>query len=276
MLETLQFNLAGKAFPLLFLIPLLPLLGAFIAGILGAQLQKRFGKWVINVVALTPVWLSFAISVYAFLTLVRTPDVILTDSLWKWIDFRWQGVHIDVDFSFAVDRLSSVMILVVTGVGSLIHVFSTGYMQDEKPYWRFFAEMNLFMFAMLVLVMGDSFLMMFVGWEGVGLCSYLLISYYYEEKDKAAAGMKAFVVNRIGDFAFIAGMALLLWGLVGTWRDGGYVFEGGTQPTLVFRKIEALLMSPDFRAAFLAREAWGMPVVTLSTILFFIGACGKS
>lgn len=261
----------------LFLIPFLPLFGAVINATLGATFQKKIGKWTVHTIALIPVFASLLVAAWAIYEVASQENVILVQTLWPWIGFKWQGLALSLPFAFAVDRLTAVMLFVVTFVGSLIHVFSTGYMQDEKPYWRFFAWMNLFMFAMLVLVMGDSLLMMFVGWEGVGLCSYLLISYYYEEPDKAAAGMKAFVVNRIGDFAFILGMALLLWATVGAWHQGQFQPDTGAQaPTLVFRKIEKLLHDDAFRNAFLSKEVFGVPVVTLCCILFFFGACGKS
>ena len=124
--------------------------------------------------------------------------------------------------AFAMDRLSAVMCLVVTGVGSLIHIYSIGYMAEERSYWRYFSYLNLFMAAMLILVLGDSFLIMFIGWEGVGLCSYLLIAFWYTDREKAAAGMKAFVVNRIGDAGFVVGLAMLFWGLAGTWEGGRF------------------------------------------------------
>ena len=261
----------------LVLIPLLPLVGAFINGTLGATLQRTVGRWTVHTIALIPVFGSLLVALYAILQIMGHEDgVVLVNNLWPWIGFQWDQHALNLPFAFAADRLTAVMLFVVTFVGSLIHVFSTGYMQDEKPYWRFFAWMNLFMFAMLVLVLGDSFLMMFVGWEGVGLCSYLLISYYYEEVDKAAAGMKAFVVNRIGDFAFIAGMAVLMWGMVGGWTDGVYAYDGAMGPTLVFRELDSLMADEAFRNAFLAKTAFGVPIVTLSCILFFVGACGKS
>jgi NADH-quinone oxidoreductase subunit L len=263
----------------LFLIPLLPLVGAAINATLGAKLQARLGKRAVHAVALTAVVASLGVALYAISQiLVLDERAVLVDRLWTWIGFQWKGMALTVPFEFSADRLTAVMLFVVTFVGSLIHVFSTGYMRDEKPYWRFFAWLNLFMFAMLVLVLGSSLLMMFVGWEGVGLCSYLLISYYYEETDKAAAGMKAFVVNRIGDFAFIVGMALLLWAVAGTWNESGrFVADAaGRQPTLVFRDLDLLLSDPAFLEAFLAKTVFGVPVVTLVCILFFVGATGKS
>ena len=105
------------------------------------------------------------------------------------------------------------MILVVTGIGGLIHIYAIGYMHDDKAYWRFFAYLNLFTAAMLTLVLGDSLLLMFVGWEGVGLCSYALIGFWYQDHNNARAGNKAFIVNRVGDFGFVLGMFLLFWSL---------------------------------------------------------------
>ena len=129
--------------------------------------------------------------------------------------------RVTVDLAFALDQLSMMMVLIITGIGALIHVFSIGYMADEPAYWRFFSYLNLFVFAMLLLVMGDNFAVMFFGWEGVGLASYLLIAFWYTDPEKAKAGMKAFVVNRFGDFGFIVGLLLLFWALGGAWaRDG--------------------------------------------------------
>src|SRR5206468_10718014 len=134
-----------------------------------------------------------------------------------------QVVPFTADCGYLLDPLSSVMVLVVTGVGFLIHVYSIGYMGHEGGYYRFFGYMNLFMFSMLTLVLANNFVLMFVGWEGVGLCSYLLIGYYYEKEFAAAAGRKAFVVNRIGDFGFLLGM-FGVFSLFGT-LDFGDVFS---------------------------------------------------
>src|SRR5512136_2849368 len=128
------------------------------------------------------------------------------------------------DLAFALDPLGMMMVLIITFIGTLIHVFSVGYMADEPSYWRFFAWLNLFVFSMLLLVMGDNFILMFFGWEGVGLASYLLIAFWYTDPEKAAAGMKAFVANRFGDFGFLAGLLLLFWALGGAWAP-----EGGVQ-----------------------------------------------
>ena len=123
-----------------------------------------------------------------------------------------------MDLGFALDPLSMMMTLIITFIGTLIHVFSVGYMADEPSYWRFFSYLNLFIFSMLLLVMGDNFVLMFFGWEGVGLCSYLLIAFWYSDAQKAAAGMKAFITNRFGDFGFMLGLFLLFWALGGAWQ----------------------------------------------------------
>ncbi|MBU0550654.1 NADH-quinone oxidoreductase subunit L [Myxococcota bacterium] len=199
-----------QTFNTLWLIPLFPLLGAAYAGLLGKRIHRRYGELAVSLPTVIMPWISFAVAVSAVVTLAQAgPEVALYNRLWTWIGVDWM----QADMAFLVDRLSAVMILVVTFVGSLIHVYSLGYMKGDPGYWRFFAYLNLFMFSMLVLVLGDNFLLMFVGWEGVGLCSYLLISYYYRERDKAAAGMKAFIVNRVGDFGFTLGVFLLFWGL---------------------------------------------------------------
>lgn len=265
-----------RNFNILFLIPFIPLFGAFINGVFGAKLQERFGKIIISIIGVGFVFISFFIALLTFYNLYSSSEnTILIQTLWRWISFKGEGVQISAPFSFVIDRLSSVMILVVTGVGSIIHFFSTGYMQDEKPYWRYFSFMNLFMFSMLVLVMAENFLLLFVGWEGVGLCSYLLIGYYYEEKEKASAGMKAFIVNRVGDFSFVIGICLLTWALIGNWYDGKFVADG-LSPTLSFRNIQHLLENEAFLQVFLSKEILGIPVVTLACLLIFGGAVGKS
>ena len=159
--------------------------------------------------------LAFAITVANFYQMLTLPDAhryLYTHA--------WQMVRIgslDITFSFAMDPLSGLMCLIVTGVGSLIHIYAASYMEKEPAYWRFFCYLNLFIFSMLLLILGDNMIVMFFGWEGVGLCSYLLIGFWYKDYSKATAGMKAFVVNRVGDWGFICGMALLFWGLGGVW-----------------------------------------------------------
>src|SRR5207253_3477274 len=147
------------------------------------------------------------------------------DHLWT----MWRSGALEVDLSFGLDPLGMVMTLIVTHVSALIHVYSIGYMADDPAYWRFFFWLNLFVFSMLLLVMGSNFVVMFFGWEGVGLCSYGLIGFWYTDIEKAKAAMKAFVVNRFGDFGFIIGLFVLFWSLSGVWSPttNKYVPEHG-------------------------------------------------
>src|SRR6478736_7368699 len=187
----------------LWLIPLLPLAGFAVNGLLG----RRLSKTAINAVAVGSVLLSF---VWVLKTLSALGvfgggnplEQAYTEHYYTWIQSGMLNIGVD----FAIDRLTAVMLMIVTGVGFLIHVYAVGYMAHEGGYYRFFAYLNLFMFFMLVLVLANNYLLMFVGWEGVGLCSYFLIGYYYDREYAAAAGRKAFVVNRIGDFGFLLGM----------------------------------------------------------------------
>ena len=201
----------------LALIPLAPLLGAAWNGLLGHRMQARFGKAAVHIPAIALPAISFAVTVAAFLKMVSLPaeERTLFCHLWNWLPVG----GLDAGFAFLMDPLTLVMCFVVTFVGTLIHLYSIGYMRDEPGYWRFFSYLNLFMFSMLVLVLADNFVLMFVGWEGVGLCSYLLISFWYKEHKNAVAGMKAFVVNRIGDFGFLLGVLLLFWGMQGDWSQ---------------------------------------------------------
>jgi NADH-quinone oxidoreductase subunit L len=201
--------------PYLWLIPLFPAVGAFWNATLGWKLQRILGKRAVHYVAVGMMMASFAVALRAFLHLKGLPveERFLQNTLWNLLT----AGRLSVDFGFALDQLSMMMVLIITFIGTLIHVFSIGYMADEPSYWRFFAYLNLFVFAMLLLVMGDNFAVMFFGWEGVGLASYLLIAFWYTDPEKAAAGMKAFVTNRFGDFGFLAGLFLLFWGLGGAW-----------------------------------------------------------
>src|SRR5512133_8992 len=199
----------------LWLIPLFPAIGAFWNAVIGWKLQQKLGKRAVHSVAITAMMASFGVALYAFTQMLglKAEERFLQDTLWHLLT----AGRLRVDFAFALDELSMMMVLIITFIGTLIHVFSIGYMADEPSYWRFFSYLNLFVFAMLLLVMGDNFAVMFFGWEGVGLASYLLISFWYTDPEKAAAGMKAFVVNRFGDFGFLAGLFLLFWGLGGAW-----------------------------------------------------------
>ena len=235
----------------------LPLLGAIINGVLGAKIQKSLGKGAIALIACAPVVVAFLLSLNAFFTLkALEPDKrFLIDNLYRWIDLG----SLKVDMAFMIDPLSAVMILVVTGIGGLIHIYATGYMHDDKAFWRFFAYFNLFTAAMLTLVLGDSLLLLFVGWEGVGLCSYALIGFWYQDHANARAGNKAFIVNRVGDFGFVLGMFLLFWSL-----------DAQGHGSLTIR--EMVKWAPSIKDMAL----WGMPVATLATFLLFVGATGKS
>jgi NADH-quinone oxidoreductase subunit L len=195
---------------------------------------------------------AFVVSLLSVMALAaRAPhDRLFVQVLFPWI----QAGSFSAPAALQLDPLSSVMILVVTGVGFLIHVYSAGYMSHEKAFARYFVYLNLFTFAMLILVLGSNYLVMFVGWEGVGLCSYLLIGYWYEKKSASDAGKKAFIVNRIGDFGFILGMFLLFWTF------------GTLDYTQVFAKIPLLS----------ANGVLTTEIATAITLLFFIGATGKS
>jgi NADH-quinone oxidoreductase subunit L len=230
------------------LIPFFPLLGSAINASMGRRLPKTVSGGLASLVMLA----SFAVSVIAVLQLVNLAPAqrVIEQTLYTWIS---SGDFV-LDLTLRVDPLASVMILVVTGIGSLIHIYSTAYMHEESgpEYARYFSYLNLFAFFMLVLVLGANFLVLFVGWEGVGLCSYLLIGFWFEKKSASDAGKKAFVVNRIGDYAFILGTLLL------------FVRFG----TLDFQRI-ASAVAP------LAPES-GFATLSVATLLLFIGATGKS
>src|SRR3970040_1458896 len=235
----------------------LPLLGAIVNGLVGAKIQKSLGKCVSCFLVFSPVIVAFGLSVQALLTLqgLDPEKRFLIDRLYTWIDLG----SLKVEMAFLVDPLSAVMILVVTVVGGLIHIYATGYMHDDKAFWRFFAYLNLFTAAMLTLVLGDSLLLLFVGWEGVGLCSYALIGFWYHDHANARAGNKAFIVNRVGDFGFVLGMFLLFWSL-----------DAQGHGSLTIR--EMVKWAPSIKDMSL----WGIPVITLATLFLFVGATGKS
>ncbi|MEO6419931.1 MAG: NADH-quinone oxidoreductase subunit L [Polyangiaceae bacterium] len=204
----------AENFSLIALILGMPLLGAFVNGIWG----ERLGKPAVRLMALSAVGISFLAAVVAFMSLDHLIEkenhehAKLAWTAWEWMHTnggRAAG-NVPIELRFSIDALSGVMMLVVTGVGFLIHLYSTAYMEKDKAYWRFFAYLNLFIFSMLVLILGDNLPVLFVGWEGVGLCSYLLIGFWYDKMPNAEAGKKAFIANRIGDFGLICGMFLLV------------------------------------------------------------------
>jgi NADH-quinone oxidoreductase subunit L len=223
-----------------------PLLGFLING--GLSLRRPQAKDMVSVVGVGVLAASFLVSAALFLQLRAQPphQPILVD-LWRWLPVG----SLQIDMGFQLDQLSAVMLLIVTGVGSLIHLFSVGYMKEDPGYARYFAYLNLFVVFMLVLVLGSSFPVMFIGWEGVGLCSYLLIGFWFSDKVNADAGKKAFIVNRIGDFGFLVAM-FMIWHSLGTLTFTGMV-----------AKAPAILPA-------------GSATVTAITLFLFLGCTGKS
>jgi NADH-quinone oxidoreductase subunit L len=233
---------------MLLLIPLLPLLGF----LLNASLGRRVGKPASGAIACGAMIASFLVSLVSVFKLIALPADAraIAQQVFTWIS----SGDLAVAFALRLDPLSAVMILIVTGIGSLIHIYSTAYMHEERDaeYARYFSYLNLFAAFMLVLVLGSNFLVLFVGWEGVGLCSYLLIGFWYEKKSASDAGKKAFIVNRIGDFGFILGVLL------------AFVHFG----TLDFQEIARSSAALGPEAAF--------GTMSLITLLLFVGATGKS
>ena len=228
------------------LIILSPFVGFLINGL---RYKKHSGN-VAGTIATLAVVISFISSIILVADLINMPAETrrIAVSFFDWIAID----KLKISAGFVVDQISAIMILIITGVGTLIHLFSIGYMHHDKGVAKYFAYLNLFIFNMLLLVLGDSLLVMFVGWEGVGLCSYLLIGFWFTDSDKAAAGMKAFVTNRVGDAAFLLGMFILFM----------------TFGTLNFHELNAL-------APTTAEASW-LGAVTLGTLMLFIGATGKS
>jgi NADH-quinone oxidoreductase subunit L len=229
----------------LFLVPLFPLIGFLTNGLLLGRIPRP----VISFVGCFSVGLSFALSIMLFFELKAFPAGfrIIEQVLFSWVP----SPPLQVNMGFLLDPLSAVMILVVSGVGFLIHVYSVGYMHKDPGYGRYFTYLNLFTFAMLTLVLADNFLLMFVGWEGVGLCSYLLIGFWFEKKSASDAGKKAFIVNRIGDFGFLLGMFIIFWHV----------------GSLDFRVVAE--RAPELFIA-------GGALITTACLLLFVGAIGKS
>ncbi len=235
---------------MIWLIPLLPLLGSALNGLLGRRLPKSL----VSLVACGSAGASFGLATAVVLELCRLDPSArhIVKQFFTWIS----SGDFTVNVVFLLDPLSSVMLLVVTGVGFLIHLYSIGYMHAEDGYYRFFAYLNLFLFSMLVLVLAGNFLLMFVGWEGVGLCSYLLIGYYFDRRSACDAGKKAFIVNRIGDFGFILGILFVF-----------FTF-GSLDFGEVFRQIVAGAQRFPIES--------NVGTLTTIALLLFVGATGKS
>ena len=227
----------------IWLVPAFPLLGFLLNGFLG----KRFGTRFVAFIGPLAIAVSFAQSLVLFFQMLEIEGNVLNEHLYTWIS----SGSFEARINFQVDQLSGLYLLVITGVGFLIHVYSVGYMHGESGYYRFFAYLNLFVFFMLILVLGDSFLLMFVGWEGVGLCSYLLIGYYFEKDSAAEAAKKAFLFNRVGDFGVLSAVLLIF---------------------LTFGSIEFGTINNEA----VSRLEYGGGLVTAITLLLFLGATGKS
>src|ERR1700745_2513371 len=240
----------------IWLIPMFPLITAAAMLFLGRRLKND----VINALCVGSVFISLIFSAGSFSQLLSLPqdNRIAINVLFEWLPavpfhmLDGRLANFVADWGFQLDPLSAVMILVVTGVGFLIHVYATGYMAHEGGYYRFFGYLNLFMFAMLMLVLANNFLLLFVGWEGLGTCSYLLIGFYFHKKSASDAGKKAFIVNRIGDAAFLLGI-FMTSALLGTIR---------------FADIGPALAKGNFSV--------GDPRIVAIALLFFVGATGKS
>lgn len=226
------------------------ILSPFVGFLINGVRYKKHSGNVAGTIATAAIAISFVSAILLVLDLINLPVESRRIAV---SFFEWMAIDkFKINAGFVVDQISAIMILVITGVGTLIHLFSIGYMHHDKGVAKYFAYLNLFIFNMLLLVLGDSLLVMFVGWEGVGLCSYLLIGFWFTDSEKAAAGMKAFITNRVGDAAFLLGMFVLFMSF----------------GTLNFSELNAL-------APTVAEASW-LGAVTLGTMFLFIGATGKS
>jgi len=233
-----------------WLIPLFPLIGAVFNGLLGKKIKNEA---IIGGIGTAMMVCSFIVSCGILLQLVGMPA---EERVFQKVVFSWiHAGNFTADMAFLVDPLSTVMIMVVTGVGALIHLYSIGYMHGEEGFYRYFSYLNLFAMSMLLLVLGANMLVMFIGWEGVGLCSYLLIGYYFHKKSAGDAAKKAFVMNRVGDFGFLIGMFTLYW-----WLGSNHNVW-----TINFVELKTASNLLPYGG-----------VVTLATLCFFLGATGKS
>ncbi|QWV93205.1 NADH-quinone oxidoreductase subunit L [Geomonas oryzisoli] len=237
-------------FDLVWLIPLCPLIGSVINGLLGKKIKN---ETVIGGIAAGSVFASFMVACGILFQLLSLPgeERVFQKTIFTWI----QCGPFKADIGFLIDPLSATMLMIVTGIGFLIHLYSIGYMHGEEGFYRYFCYLNLFTFSMLCLVSGNNLLLMFIGWEGVGLCSYLLIGYYFHKKSAGDAGKKAFVMNRVGDFGFLLGLFTLFY----------YLGHNHNVWTINFVELakNADLLVPG-------------AVVTTVCLCFFLGATGKS
>jgi NADH-quinone oxidoreductase subunit L len=289
---------------ILLLIPLFPLIGAMINAFIGVRLQEKYGKRAVHGIAILMPSISALLSWIVFFQLMAlSPESrALSQVGWDWMHIGFA----DARFALWADPLSSLMTLIITTIGTLIHVYSVGYMAEEPAYWRFFCYLNLFLTMMLILVLGDNFLVMFIGWEGVGLASYLLIGFWYKELANAGSGMKAFIVNRFGDAFFVIGLFALFWGLQGAWAEtphtaATYAYEAGAKheedaigarpvlhhegqtievekphATLTFNRLRAIMADEKRVEEIEQKTIFGLPLLFFVCVCFFLGATAKS
>ena len=255
---------------LLLWIVLLPLLAAVFHGVIIGLVRRPTERWLVIGISCGAVGLSFLLTCLGLAELIQLPDGqhLLVDDVYTWIGSGLGAENLTVELAFALDPVAAVVCMIVTGVGFLIHIYSVGYMEDDERedsgFQRFFCYLNLFTAAMLVLILGDNLVLMFLGWEGVGLCSYLLIGFWYGDRYNAYCGSKAFIVNRIGDFGFLVGIFTLFW-----------AFSSVGSPTVPFREIEAgfdQIVNLTVSVPLFGESR----VVTVVALCLFLGACGKS
>ena len=265
---------AGTTSEALRWIPLLPLATAACHGVMLAFVRRPTSRWVTITLSCGSVALSFAVACAAFWELrgLAPESRLLVDNIYTWIGAGVGDQAFSAELAFVLDPISAVMALVVTGVGTLIHVYSIGYMDDDhredRGFQRFFCYLNLFTFSMLVLVLADNLVLMFVGWEGVGLCSYLLIGFWYSDRFNAYCGSKAFIVNRIGDFALLVGIFLVFRAMA----DLGAASVGFSDIEKHVSQLAGLTIPVPAWVPF--GPEWSL--VTTVALCMFVGACGKS
>ncbi|MEQ1822619.1 MAG: NADH-quinone oxidoreductase subunit L [Fimbriimonadaceae bacterium] len=252
---------------LIWLVLFLPVVGSLIQALIGGRVLKQLGpkkgKGLMGLLAVTPIAIAFGIGAYLTMQLSQAEPSSrhAVATLFSWIDFS----SISIPFEVIIDPLSMTMVLIITGIGSLIHLYATGYMAEEKEYPRFFTYLNLFIAAMLILVLGNNLALMFIGWEGVGVCSYLLIGFWYKDVVNAKAANKAFIVNRIGDWGLTLGMFLLasfFLANIGKMQVAAGETRWLSYDVLLPNAVTLLQSNPG--------------IATAIALLFFVGACGKS
>jgi NADH-quinone oxidoreductase subunit L len=239
-------------------VPILPLLGAIILGLFGKKIYKRYGEDVTGIIGCTAPILSAVLAFSSFFVILGLDpsDRLIQIEIMDWFSVA----DLDINWAFRYDPLTAIMLLIITGIGSLIHIYGMGYMHEDRSFWRFFSYMNLFVAAMLMLVLGDNLIIMFLGWEGVGLCSYLLIGFWFDEEANAIAGKKAFITNRIGDLGFLVGIFLVIF-----------------YSNKIFGTVSLSFFDLKQGIGELSQQSFlGFPLLEVVGLCFFIGAMGKS